>query len=78
MPQGSVQGKTYKVTTLVDENDGGNGGTGLSLREAIAQANANPGTDKVIFKASLKNGTIVLENGNKIRAMQFRQFRRLA
>lgn len=63
MPVGSASGKTFKVTTLVDENDGGSGGTGLSLREAIAQANANPGIDKISFKASLKNGTIVLEKG---------------
>jgi hypothetical protein len=33
---------TLEVNTLRDENDGGNGGTGLSLRDAILMANLDP------------------------------------
>ena len=54
--------ETYTVTTLADENDGGDGGKKLSLREAIALANANPGNDTIVFQSS-KKGTIVLEKG---------------
>ena len=44
----------YIVTTLADENDGGAGGTGLSLREALALANADSGTaDTITFAAGL-------------------------
>jgi hypothetical protein len=50
----------YTVTTLTDENDGGAGGTGLSLREAIALADANAGADTINFATS---GTITLSNG---------------
>ena len=50
-----VQGVgTLIVTTLVDENDGGSGGTGLSLREAILMASDG---DTIIFDPSLNNGT---------------------
>ena len=50
-----VQGAgTLVVTTLVDENDGGFGGTGLSLREAILMASDG---DTIIFDPSLNNGT---------------------
>ena len=55
------------VTTLVDENDGGNGGTGLSLREAIALANASAGKDRIIFDSSLKHGTISLSLDEALR-----------
>ncbi|HXG78677.1 MAG TPA: choice-of-anchor Q domain-containing protein, partial [Methyloceanibacter sp.] len=59
---------TFIVTTLADENDGGAtvespGGSGLSLREAIALANANEGADTITFDASL-NGTIRLDGGD--------------
>jgi hypothetical protein len=40
---------TINVTTLIDENDGGSGGTGLSLREAILQANSNGEADTIIL-----------------------------
>ncbi len=54
---------TFNVTTLVDENDAGAteatpGGAGLSLREALALANADGGTaDTIVFDASLSGGT---------------------
>ena len=50
-----VQGQqtTLVVTTLVDENDGGFGGTGLSLREAILIASDG---DTIIFDPNLNNG----------------------
>jgi predicted outer membrane repeat protein len=54
----------FTVTTLTDENDAGATvavpiGTGLSLREAIAIANATAGADTIVFDASL-SGTIRL------------------
>ncbi|ACB51890.1 hypothetical protein cce_2542 [Crocosphaera subtropica ATCC 51142] len=39
---------TFLVTTLIDENDGGFGGTGLSLREAIILANSNNDAENTI------------------------------
>lgn len=59
----------YTVTTLVDESDQGAtadnpGGTGLSLREALALAQAANFTDDVItFRADLSGGTLRLEQG---------------
>ena len=58
---------TYTVTTLIDENDAGAsvaapGGAGLSLREAIALANAAAGADTIAFAAGLSGGTIRLTN----------------
>jgi predicted outer membrane repeat protein len=50
----------YTVTTLIDENDSGVGGTGLSLREAIAMANASAGSDTIYFASELSGGTIRL------------------
>ncbi|MEL7463428.1 MAG: choice-of-anchor Q domain-containing protein, partial [Pseudomonadota bacterium] len=55
------------VTTLDDEYDSGAtvanpGGQGLSLREAIARANALAGADEIIFAPGL-SGTITLVNG---------------
>jgi hypothetical protein len=49
---------TFIVTTFVDEN-----GTGadLSLREALALANANPDEDIINFAAALAGQTIVLD-----------------
>ena len=50
-----VQGAgTLVVTTLADEDDGGFGGTGLSLREAISMASDG---DTIVFDPSLNNGT---------------------
>jgi hypothetical protein len=54
---------TYTVTTPIDENDGGAGGIGLSLREALALANGDPGADTITFDASLAGQAIVLTNG---------------
>ena len=64
---------TFTVTTLEDENDvgasvGTPGGTGLSLREALALANdegANPGADTIVFASETgdafeSGGTITL------------------
>ncbi|UTW54670.1 S-layer family protein [Kordiimonas sp. SCSIO 12610] len=56
---------TFTVTTLADENDAGAtaaapGGTGLSLREALALANANPDEDTIEFAPGLLGGTITL------------------
>ena len=52
----AVQGQqtTLVVTTLMDENDGGVGGTGLSLREAISIASDG---DTIIFSQNLNDGT---------------------
>jgi hypothetical protein len=59
---------TITVTTLTDENDPGAmpglpGGSGLSLREAIAFADGNPGADTIVFDPFLTGGTITLTNG---------------
>src|SRR5262245_21114891 len=61
---------TFTVTTLIDENDAGAtvaspGGAGLSLREALALANAN-GTatnDTINFNAGLSGGALLLTSG---------------
>ena len=53
---------TFTVTTLTDENDGGAGGTGLSLREAVILANAAGGADEIEFAAGL-SGTVRLTMG---------------
>ena len=54
---------TYVVTTLRDELNGGNRGEGLSLREAIAVANARDGADRIVFDPALDGGTIQLTRG---------------
>lgn len=51
----------FTVNILNDENDGINVGS-VSLRDAIAAANANPGKDIIEFEPSL-TGTIALTNG---------------
>ena len=51
----------YTVDTLIDEIDGDYGRGNLSLREAIAVANAEPGNDLINFDASLRGGVIFLE-----------------
>ena len=63
----------YLVTTLADEAfDGGEAvcghdGAGLSLREALALANADPDSaDAISFDASLKGGTLTLTQGELV------------
>lgn len=51
---------TFTVDTLVDENDGDYTEGDLSLREAIALSNAQPGADLINFAAALSGGTINL------------------
>jgi RTX calcium-binding nonapeptide repeat (4 copies) len=50
---------TYTVTTLSDAA----GAPGLSLREALASADANPGADAIAFADDLASRTIVLQQG---------------
>lgn len=52
---------SYVVTTLADVVDANDGL--LSLREAIAAANADAGSDGITFAAGLSGGTIRLANG---------------
>lgn len=52
----------FTVTTLVDQNDG-NTADGLSLREAIAAANASAGADTIVFDGALSGGKIALAHG---------------
>ncbi|MCA9299771.1 MAG: hypothetical protein KDA28_11925, partial [Phycisphaerales bacterium] len=49
---------TFTVDTLLDEIDGNFGAGDLSLREAVQQANLNPGADVVLFDAALAGGVI--------------------
>ena len=53
----------FIVTTLQDETED-NGA--LSLREAVALANAETGADEIRFDPSLQGGTIALEQGRGI------------
>lgn len=58
---------TFTVTTLVDESNAGAteaapGGTGLSLREAVALANVTPGNDLILFAENL-SGILRLTQG---------------
>jgi len=60
---------TFIVTTLFDEVSPGftlaaPGGTGLSLREAIALAGAAAGADTITFAPSLSGGEIRIENND--------------
>jgi hypothetical protein len=54
---------TYTVTTAADvvANDGK-----LSLREAVAQANATPGADTIRFAAALEGKTLTLTRGELV------------
>ncbi|MBX3437505.1 MAG: right-handed parallel beta-helix repeat-containing protein, partial [Planctomycetaceae bacterium] len=54
---------TYTVDTLVDENDGNTDPGNLSLREAIALANANPGADTINFVAGFSGAVMNLTLG---------------
>jgi hypothetical protein len=63
----------YLVTTLADEAfDGGEtagtpDGAGLSLREALALANADPDTaDQITFASGLTGGTLTLTQGELV------------
>ena len=55
---------TFTVTTtadLVDPNDGE-----LSLREAVAQANATAAPDTIVFARSLEGQTLTLSGGELV------------
>jgi Ca2+-binding RTX toxin-like protein len=54
---------TFIVDTIGDGIDGDYSAGHLTLREAIALANANPGADRIVFAASLKNAEIILTQG---------------
>ena len=53
------------VSTLEDESDGDFSAEDLSLREAIALANEQAGTDRITFNDSLSGGTIVFDESNE-------------
>jgi CSLREA domain-containing protein len=52
----------FVVDTLADAIDGNTSAGDLSLREAIALANANPGADTITFAGAIGGQTIVLNN----------------
>lgn len=52
----------FVVTVVADENDGNFSANDLSLREAIALANANPDADTITFAPALGGRTIVLDD----------------
>jgi parallel beta-helix repeat protein/predicted outer membrane repeat protein len=56
----------FTVTTASDENDGGTGGSGLSLREALTLANSSSGADTINFAQSLSGQTISLTLGELV------------
>jgi hypothetical protein len=63
----------FIVTTLNDEVSGGGtlaqetaDGAGLSLREALALANGNPGQDNIKFASSLTGGKLMLTQGGLV------------
>src|SRR3954454_6427160 len=65
----------YIVTTLIDENDAETGvgtplGAGISLREALALANGNPGGDSITFDQSLVGGSTPGGNDGHLRLTQ--------
>ena len=51
-----VNGSTTSITSLI----AGDGGDGISLREAILAANATAGADEITFDAGLSGATITL------------------
>ena len=55
----------FIVTTTKDENDGDFSAGDLSLREAIALANEQEGTDTIGFDSSLSGGTIALNSSQE-------------
>jgi cadherin-like protein/VCBS repeat protein len=56
----------FTVTTLIDENDGGAGGTGLSLREALALANGNGSATSDTITFATGPGTLFLTSGQQL------------
>ncbi|MEK0083312.1 choice-of-anchor Q domain-containing protein [Benzoatithermus flavus] len=52
---------TFTVTTLADVVDARDGR--LSLREAVASANASAGADRILFAARLEGGRLALTHG---------------
>jgi hypothetical protein len=55
---------TLTVTTAADVVDAGDGR--LSLREAVAQANATTTADTIVFARTLEGGTLVLTGGELV------------
>lgn len=49
---------TFNVTTTIDESDGGGGGNGWSLRDAILAANSTSGADTINVPAGTYNLTL--------------------
>jgi len=56
----SVQAADFTVNSTNDVDDGTCDGVHCSLREAIDQANSNPGADRIIFHSSLSGQTIII------------------
>jgi Ca2+-binding RTX toxin-like protein len=52
---------TFTVTTAADRVDAGDGA--LSLREAVARANASAGADTILFAGALEGRTLTLTEG---------------
>ena len=52
---------TFTVTTLADVVNAGDGK--LSLREAVAQANASAAADRIVFASGLEGKTLALAHG---------------
>ncbi|MBK7405482.1 MAG: right-handed parallel beta-helix repeat-containing protein [Phycisphaerales bacterium] len=58
------QTASFTVTTADDRDDGYSPGrVGLSLREALALANGNPGADSIGFEQALAGSTLTLDRG---------------
>ncbi len=55
---------TFTVTSPTDDVDDDDDDDELTLREAVARANATVGLDTITFAASLSGSTIVLQNGH--------------
>ena len=55
---------TFTVTTVNDTVNAGDGV--LSLREAVAQANASAAADTIVFANGIEGQTLVLTNGELV------------
>lgn len=55
---------TLTVNTTVDENDGGEGGTGLSLRDAISVAQQSPENNYIIELEGGSTHTLNVDSGD--------------
>jgi len=55
---------TLTVNTTIDENDGGEGGTGLSLRDAISITNQSPENNYIIELEGGSTHTLNLDSGD--------------